>query len=166
MTVYYGGQGIKWKSRTRSLVDRLQSFQCELIVPLCGFDFQLFSDMVWERTSVCPPFAPKLRRLVIVSTVSGLGFQSGNRNSVAVGAPNLVLLWFQGDFHIEGHRFPLVNLSLHKDWIHSRSSSRHLIKQSCLDPTFFRPVFLVRLTIWNCLPGAWLHASEWRSHQK
>ena len=106
---------------------------------------------------------PNYERLVIVSTVSGLGFQSENRNSVAVGAPNLVLLWFQGDSHIEGHRFPLLNLSLHKDWIHSRSSSRHLTKQSCLDPTFFRPVFLVRLTIWNCLPGAWLHASEWRS---
>ena len=165
MTVYYGGQGIKWKAGTRSLVDRLQSFQCELIVPRVSISS---CSVTWFESGLL--FAllllPNYERLVIVSTVSGLGFQSGNRNSVAVGAPNLVLLWFQGDSHIEGHRFPLLNLSLHKDWIHSRSSSRHLTKQSCLDPTFFRPVFLVRLTIWNCLPGAWLHASEWRSHQK
>ena len=33
---------------------------------------------------------PNYERLVIVSTVSGLGYQSGNKNSVAVGAPNLV----------------------------------------------------------------------------
>lgn len=93
MTVYYGGQGIKGEAGTRSLVDRLQSFQCELIVPLCGFDFQLFSDMVRESGLLFALLLlPNYERLVIVSTVSGLGFQSGNKNSLAMGAPNLVLL--------------------------------------------------------------------------
>ena len=89
--MYYGGQGIKREAGTRSLVDRLQSFQCELIVPRVSISS---CSVTWFESGLL--FAllllPNYERLVIVSTVSGLGFQSGNRNSVAVGAPNLVLL--------------------------------------------------------------------------
>ena len=38
--------------------------------------------------------------------------------------------------------------------------------KTTLDSAFSGRFFFVRLTIWNCLPGAWLHTSEWRSDQK